>query len=278
MDGQKNTKISDLLFEVCSGCGENKYFELEAFGEIKILPDICSCERKVIERREQKERNKQLQIRLNKLRKYSMMDDHFKDCRFENFEVDIYNKNLYEIAVNYCNQWDEMKKNGVGFTLFGKPGVGKSFSAFCIANRLIDSYVPVIAISSLGVLSKIKESYNSYGKEAEVDILIALRNASLLILDDIGAENDTPWAKEKLYEIINNRCRDGKPMICTTNLSPRQLNAKLTGDDGVARAYDRLIEMCPPVELTGASRRMHGANQKMKFLKGLVGTERYSRE
>lgn len=163
-----------------------------------------------------------------------------------------------------------MKAKNIGFLFWGPPGTGKSFLAFCIANKLIENLVPVIAISTIGLLNRIKQTYKNYSEEEEVEIINILRNASLLVLDDLGAENNNDWAREKLYEIIDSRYRDGKPMIVTTNLTLTQLKEKLTGWDGVARTYDRLIEMCYPVEIKGSSKRVKAANEKTKIIEELV--------
>lgn len=270
MQDQTHTQTSELLCEICHECGENKYFELEAFGGKRVTPRLCKCERDARKKSEKEDENKQRQYRLDRLRDYSMMDSHFEQCRFENFKIDKYNQGLHKMALGYCEKWQDMKRDNVGFLLYGPPGTGKTYLSFCIANALLDELVPVIAISSIGVLNRIKQTYNSYGKEAEADIINALKSASLLVLDDIGAENDTPWVREKLYEIIDSRYRDGKPMICTTNLTRKQLKDKLTGADGVTRTYDRLVEMCPPIEVTGPSRRINAASKKMGIIKGLI--------
>jgi len=244
--------------------------ELELLGQKRIVRKQCKCEQEEYERARVEEENKERQYRLDRLKQYSMMDSHFEQCRFKNFKVDKHNEKLYKMALNYCEQWPEMKKQNMGFLFYGPPGTGKTYLAFCIANRLLEKLVPVIALSSIGLLNRIKQTYNTYGKEAETEILLSLKNASLLIIDDIGAENDTPWTKEKLYEIIDSRYRDGKPMICTTNLSREQLKDKLTGQDGVTRTYDRLIEMCYPVEVTGPSRRVKTASEKATIIKELL--------
>jgi DNA replication protein DnaC len=230
----------------------------------------CECERKEYEKKKKEEENKQRQYRLDRLKQYSMMDKHFQKCTFENFKVDKHNEKLYKLALNYCERWSEMKKENMGFLFYGPPGTGKTYLAFCIANKLLEKLVPVIALSSIGLLNRIKQTYNTYGKEAETEIILSLKNAALLVIDDIGAENDTNWVKEKLYEIIDSRYRDGKPMICTTNLTREQLKNKLTGNDGVTRTYDRLIEMCYPIEVGGPSRRAKAAGTKIGIIKDLL--------
>lgn len=264
------TQTLELLSERCPECGQKKYMELELLGQKRIVRKQCKCEQEEYERAKQEDENKQRQYRLDRLKQYSMMDSHFEQCTFENFKVDKHNEKLYRLALNYCERWTEMKKQNMGFLFYGAPGTGKTYLAFCIANYLLGKLVPVIAISSIGILNKIKQTYNSYGKEGESEVILSLKNASLLVIDDLGAENDTAWTKEKLYEIIDSRYRDGKPMICTTNLTREQLRDKLTGEDGVSRTYDRLVEMCFPVEVTGPSRRVQSASKKAEIIKDLL--------
>jgi DNA replication protein DnaC len=270
MEKRTSTPALELLSERCEKCGQKKYMEIEIFGQKRIVRKQCKCEQEEYERRRQEDENKQRQYRLDRLKEYSMMDAHFEQCRFENFEIDKHNEKLYKMALNYCERWPEMKEKNLGFLFYGPPGTGKTYIACCIANYLLERLVPVIVISSIGILNRIKQTYNNYGKEGEVEIINSLRNASLLVLDDLGAEDDRGWAREKIYEIIDSRYRDGKPMICTTNLTKEQLRDKLTGEDGVARTYDRLIEMCFPIEVTGPSRRVKTASKKAEIIKDLL--------
>lgn len=267
-----NTAASESVSEkeVCEKCGENRCMEVTILGRKHIVRKQCRCEREESQKRREEDERKQKQIRLNRLKESSMMDREFKSCTFENFIRNNYNRQIYKMAMRYCENWPKMKEKNIGFMLWGNPGNGKTYIASCIANRLLSQMVPVIAISSIGILSRIKQTYNSFGKEGEVQVIGMLKNASLLILDDLGAENDTQWSREKLYEIVDSRYRQAKPMIVTTNLTPDQLKRKLTSGDGVTRTYDRLIEMCTPVELKGPSRRAEAAADKMEVIRELL--------
>ena len=96
---------------------------------------------------------------------------------------------------------------------------------------------------------------------------------SLLIIDDFGMERGTEYGLEQVYNVIDSRCRSGKPLIVTTNLSLAELQNPQ--DTPHARIYDRLLEMCCPVCVSGENFRRENAAQKMDRLKTLMqGKER----
>jgi len=256
--------------KICPKCGGKKELIIDIAGEKRKIPCLCRCESEEYESLQEIEEQRQKIYRLEKLRSHSLMGEQFKKCNFANFKIDSKNKGMYKLGKNYCSDWQEMKEENMGLLLYGPPGTGKTFLVFCIANELLENMVPVIAISSIGLLNRIKETYNKWGREAEVEVINNLKNASLLIIDDLGAENNTDWAKEKVYEIIDSRYRDGKPCIITTNLDREGLKHKLAGDDGVYRTYDRIIEMCYPIEVKGTSRRAEAAREKEDLIRKLI--------
>ena len=57
-------------------------------------------------------------------------------------------------------------------------------------------------------------------------------------------ERGTEYGLELVYNVIDSRCRSGKPLIMTTNLTLEELQNP--EDTAPARIYDRLTEMCTP--------------------------------
>lgn len=252
---------------ICDNCKTPLEIILKSWdGEMKKFPTKCRCQKESeLKRKKLEEQENQIR-KLRELKRYSLMDNEFKNCIFENYKIDKDNHNLYKIAINYCKEWPDMKKEGIGLLIHGNPGIGKSYATFCIANELISQMVPVIAISSIGLIGKIYDSYRKYGTEGEYSIISTFNNADLLVLDDLGAEHESHREKEKqlLYSVIDTRIRNGKPMVVTTNLTLPQLKEKLTTDDGVARTYDRLMGMCTPIKVEGESKRILRAREKQK--------------
>ena len=265
-----NMQDLDSALKMCKKCDTPQVAIIEALGKRLKVPVMCKCEEEKYNKNKKEEAIREKIYKLRKLKNHSLMGERFESCTFENFEVDQDNKQYFNIAKRYSDKFEEMRKENIGLLLFGTPGTGKTYLSFCIANDLINKMVPVIAISSIGLLGRIKETYKRYGNEGELEIINSLKNASLLILDDLGAENNTPWAKEKIYEIIDSRYRDGKPVIITTNLTLDQLKRKMTGEDGIHRTYDRIIEMCTTIEIKGKPRRIEKAKEKQDLLRDLL--------
>ena len=72
--------------------------------------------------------------------------------------------------------------------------------------------------------------------------------------------------------MIDSRCRSGKPLIVTTNLTLDSLQNPQ--DTAHARIYDRLLEMCAPILFTGESFRKQTATEKLDRLKGMLAEQK----
>ena len=154
----------------------------------------------------------------------------------------------------------EPGRNGLFIT--GPKGTGKTHLAAAIANQLMQQGTPVICMTMIDLLERIKRTYEQnrqYGGEiSEGNVLDTYKRVQLLIIDDMGKEPATEWAVSKIYAIINARYEAYMPTIITTNYTDAELVRRLTpkdsGDPTTADAtIDRLREMCAAIVTTGES-------------------------
>ena len=128
----------------------------------------------------------------------------------------------------------------------GNVGTGKTFYACCIANAVIDRGCTAW-VTTLQPLVRALCSYESAEK-----ILAKIRKVDLLVLDDLGSTALNDFTTDKLFEIVDERYRSGKPLIVTTNLNPDEA---WKSSIGMRRIFDRLRERCRHVVVDGESRR-----------------------
>lgn len=256
---------SDSQLKTCSNCGDPIQKAVVLFGSERIVPIVCSCKKKAMKQKEEIEKNNEKQDRLKALFTSSLMDKKFTRETFEDWDFNKGSKQMYNVGTKYCENFKKAKEEGLGLLIHGNPGNGKTYLSNCIANRLISSYTPVISVSVNGLLQRIQKTYNSWGKEAEDGILQSLANADLLIIDDLGTEQDTDWSRSKVYNIIDSRYRNGLPLIVSTNKSIKELKELYH-----VRTIDRLLEMCTPLEIKTESIRSAIAKSKTEILKGIL--------
>ena len=113
------------------------------------------------------------------------------------------------------------------------------------------------------LLQRIRSTFNSDNKENETQIMRALLECDLLILDDIGAEKTTEWVEEKLFNVIDGRYRKELPTLYTSNLQPKELQTQVG-----KRSYDRMVETSLIVENRAKSYRREIAKQRLQSFGG----------
>ena len=86
--------------------------------------------------------------------------------------------------------------------------------------------------------------------------------SALLILDDLGAERNTSYGKECVFDVVNRRLLSGKPMIITTNITLSAMQKATDLDD--RRIYDRILEVCVPLLFNGENFRKGNAAENLK--------------
>ena len=103
--------------------------------------------------------------------------------------------------------------------LQGEYGCGKTHLAAAIANQHRRTGRDVLFVVVPDFLDHLRSTFAPESKTSYDELFESVRNAPLLVLDDLGEHASTPWAKEKLYQVINYRYNARLPMIVTTSTS-----------------------------------------------------------
>ena len=124
--------------------------------------------------------------------------------------------------------------------IHGTSGAGKTHVAAAIANRCIERGQAALFVVVPDLLDHLRASYKPDSEMAYDLLLEQVRTAPVLILDDLGTQNATAWAQEKLFQIFNHRYNAMLPTVVTTNLSLDRIEERqrmrLT-DPAIARVY-----------------------------------------
>ncbi len=110
--------------------------------------------------------------------------------------------------------------------LTGPYGCGKTHLAAAIANFAVSMGVPTLFLTVPDLLDSLRFAFSAEDTTFE-QRFDEVRNAQLLVLDDFGTQNATPWAQEKLFQIINYRYINRLPLVVTTNLSLDEIEPRI---------------------------------------------------
>jgi DNA replication protein DnaC len=248
----------DLL--ICGKCNTPKECLVEVMGDIKKFGCMCKCQSEKYREEQAKQREREEFERVNRLRTQGIQDRNFREWTFENDDGS--NPKQMDKAMRYCLKWDEMYRDNIGLLLWGNVGTGKTFFAACIANYLIEHGVPVLMTNFIrltNALTGFDEDKNAY--------IRSLNNYKLLIIDDLGAERQSDYMLEQVYNIIDSRYKNQQPLIITTNLSLSEI--KEPKELKYSRIYSRIIEMCVPIRFDGTDRRKEVSASKLEKAKKL---------
>ena len=187
--------------------------------------------------------------------------NQFKNCKiplryigknFSDYEVTAGNK----AAVAWARY--AIKNPQEGLLFYGVPGCGKTMLVAILAQELVSKGKRLIFGDVPTILDELKNTFGGESQSTFEELMRELESTDVLILDDLGTENTTDWALERLYVIINNRYNAGKPIIVTSNYDAEGLIKRFKGGVVGKRIVSRLSEMCHTVEVGGGDRRLKG--------------------
>lgn len=184
---------------------------------------------------------------------------------FRTFNANLYSKNLYKDypispyenikrivndAKIYANNFPKSYRN---LYIFGDVGRGKTFLINSIAKEILDKNYSVLYLTATKLFSFMNDYLYAFSERKEelkekYDLIF---DSDLLIIDDLGSENDRNSNESNLFEIVNDRIINKKPMIFSSNYSEDEL-IEFYGD----RIFSRIIGSSHVMEIFGEDLRL----------------------
>jgi len=204
----------------CPKCGGMGYVTLEVplghpqFG--KAVP--CDCQQREIEER-----------RLAQFRSISQLDV-LQSQTFESFLPDgigLSDDKRRNLRLAYERSLDFAQEPDGWLLLRGGYGCGKTHLAAAVANYQLAQGKMAIFITVPDLLDFLRATFAPDSPVTFDQRLQQIKEAPMLILDDFGTESGTPWAQEKLFQILNYRYNGRLPTIITTNYELEEIELRV---------------------------------------------------
>lgn len=246
----------------CGKCKTRKQTHIAFLGREQVVPVMCKCAQEKYDAELARRKAEEEMQRIQRLRRDCFPTDEMAGCTFA--VDDEHDARISAAMRRYVEKWDEIRLENMGLLLYGPVGTGKTFYAACIANGLLDKGIPVMMTSFARIVNTMQGMYN--GRQEYLDKLVSY---PLLIIDDLGAERGSEYMLEQVYSVVDARYQTGRPLIVTTNIPITEI--KEPADLKYRRIYDRILERCHPVEITGPSRRRESVKANFAARKNLLG-------
>ena len=230
----------------CRWCGKSLTpLGTELLGQVRwLMSEPCGCEGEIAER-ERVERVQRAEQERNVADKVSAAGVTRK---FANARTSI-----PEIG-DFLLGFD--RHGGSGLYISGIVGSGKTHAASALARALVYEGHSVVLTNTLAMLDSIRATYGRDG--SQTGGVGRFAGCDLLILDDMGKENGSGWALTTMFQVINSRYEDMRPIVITSQYTLPAL-AKRMGRAGERESAEaiasRLNEMCGIVTLPGIDYR-----------------------
>ena len=155
--------------------------------------------------------------RLASLRRYSNLGAlsriTFGSTKLEGPLPDAASQQMFTEAVTAAAEFAENPEGWLVLT--GPSGSGKTHLAVAIANRCIERNQTTFFIVVADLLDHLRATYSPDNPISYDDLFEQVRNVAVLVLDDLGMASATPWAQEKLFQVINYRYNNSLPTVVT---------------------------------------------------------------
>jgi primosomal protein DnaI len=183
---------------------------------------------------------------------------------FEAIELDNGRAKALDVALEFCLKVANGQPTK-GIYLWGPFGTGKSYIASAILNTLAEHGISSLMVHMSALASEMRDAVAN-NKASVNSKLEALSSVPILVMDDIGVENLTPWLRDGVLSVVlHSRASNQLPTIYTSNLTLDELEewlcyTQVNGYDQHEplkgkRIMERIRPYVIPVEVKGRNRR-----------------------
>lgn len=230
----------------CRWCGKPlTSLGAELLGQVRwLMSEPCGCEGELAER-ERAERTQRAEQERSVADKVTAAG---VTRRFANARTSI-----PEIG-NFLFEFD--RHGGNGLYISGIVGSGKTHAVSALARALVYEGHSVVLTNTLAMLDSIQATYGRDGNQSGG--VGRFTGCDLLILDDMGKESGNGWVLTTMFQVINTRYENMRPIVVTSQYTLPALAKRLgrAGEKESAEAIaSRLYEMCGIVTLLGIDHR-----------------------
>lgn len=200
--------------EPCDYCG-NKRFVLDHKGALKPCPKCDTAQR----------------WKLDSLAAFSSRNEYSSRQTFANFRTafngveDERLVDCLESAIAFAE--DPYEK---WLVIWGERGSGKSHLCAAVDNHLMHKGIPSLFITMPDLLASLREAIelqSNTEQESFTGRMNVFKTATVLIIDDLGAESASPWSDSVLFEILDYRYRNRLATMIATNVNPDDFDYRI---------------------------------------------------
>ena len=135
------------------------------------------------------------------------------------------NRRLFQAAYEAARRYAAEPRGWLVLT--GNSGSGKTHLAAAVANHCIGLKIRTFFMVTPDLLDHLRGTFGPNSEVTYDELFEQIRNVPLLILDDLGAQTSSPWAREKLFQLLNHRFNTQLPTVITTNVPLERLDESL---------------------------------------------------
>jgi len=146
-------------------------------------------------------------------------------------------RQAFEIAQTYAVNITRNIRDGQNLLFIGTVGTGKTHLACGIAREALDAGHSALYVRVADLVSMVRETWRPDSKRSERKVYREICDVDLLIIDEVGVQAGSENEQQILFNVINKRNEEMRPLILISNLDAAGVK-KMLGE----RSYDRVAE------------------------------------